>query len=224
MYLYIDGITKIFTQKANANKAKWAKEYLLNQFEFFGLVTAERRKLCKDYMKQNQLTDWKEIEKIVKECWQLPEREYQYFAVELIAFNKKIWQPSVIKSIEYCLVHKSWWDSVDHICSECLDDYFKQFPEQILPVTSKWNISNNIWLQRSSIMFQKKFKQKTNTALLTKYILHCCNSKEFFVQKAIGWALREYGKTNEEWVKKFVTENKNKLSNFIKKEALKRMQ
>lgn len=223
MHPYIDGITKIFTQNANTNRAKWSEAYLLNQFEFFGLVTAERRKLCKDYMKQNQLLNWKEVELIVKACWQLPQREYHYFAVELIAFYKKLWQPAIIKIIEYCLINKSWWDTVDHICSECLDDYFKQFPEQILPITSKWNTSHNIWLQRSSIMFQKKFKHKTNTTLLAKYILHCCNSKEFFVQKAIGWALREYSKTNEEWVKKFVDKHQNQLSNFIKREALKRM-
>jgi len=123
--------------------------------------------------------------------------------------------------MEYCIIHKSWWDSVDHIASECLTDYFKIFPEQIFPVTSTWNTSNNMWLQRSSIMFQKAFKQKTDTALLSQYIINRKDSKEFFIRKAIGWALREYSKTNPAWVKQFVKENK--LHSLSEREALKNL-
>lgn len=221
MHSCITGITEIFQQHANATRAVGAKAYMLNQFEFFGLVTANRRKLSKEYMKANTLTSQKELEIIAKECFNLPQREYQYFAVELLSFHKKMWQPSIIKTIEYCLVHKSWWDSVDHVALECFTYYFQTFPQQIIPVTSKWNTSSNIWLQRSSIMFQKAFKQKTDTALLSKYILNCSSSKEFFVQKAIGWALREYGKTNPKWVVQFVQQNT--LPALSKREALRRI-
>jgi 3-methyladenine DNA glycosylase AlkD len=107
---------------------------------------------------------------------------------------------SSIKLIEYCLQQKSWWDSVDGIASDWLGPYFKLFPEQIVPVTSQWNKSKNMWLQRSSIMFQKAYKKDTDTTLLSRYILNCAHSKEFFIQKAIGWALREYSKTDPEWV------------------------
>lgn len=222
MHPFIQGIQKIFQQNADATRAAGAKAYLLNQFEFYGIVAAERRRLSKDYMKNNTLTSLSEIELIAKDCFELPEREYQYFAVELLSFYKKIWQPSIIKTIEYCLVHKSWWDSVDHIASECLTDYFKMYSNKIIPITSKWNVSKNIWLQRSSIMFQKAFKANTNTELLSKYILNCANSKEFFVQKAIGWALREYSKTNATWVKTFVANHQ--LAPLSKREALKRIQ
>jgi 3-methyladenine DNA glycosylase AlkD len=121
--------------------------------------------------------------------------------------------------MEYCLVHMSWWDSVDGIASEWLGLYFKTFPEQIIPVTSKWIASNNIWLQRSCILFQKTYKKTTDIQLLGKYILHCSHSKEFFIQKAIGWALREYSKTDSNWVTAFVA--KNPLAPLSKREALK---
>lgn len=221
MHSYIAGIAQIFEQHANAEKAVGAKAYMLNQFEFYGLVTANRRKLAKEYMKANTLTSQKELEIIVQACFNLPQREYQYFAVELLSFHKKIWQPSIIKTIEYCLVNKSWWDTVDHIASECLTYYFQTFPQQIIPVTSKWNANKNIWLQRSSIMFQKAFKQKTDTDLLGKYIVNCAASKEFFVQKAIGWALREYGKINPKWVIQFVAQHS--LPALSKREALRRI-
>jgi 3-methyladenine DNA glycosylase AlkD len=221
MHPYLIPITSVFNQHANAEKAAWSKAYMLDQFGFFGLVTANRRTLSKDYMKQHPLPSLKDLEAIVKECFTLPQREYQYFAVELMAFNKKRWKESNIKLMEHCIVQKSWWDSVDHLASECLTHYFKAFPEQIIPVTSKWNSSNNIWLQRSSIMFQKAFKKNTDTVLLSKYILHCKDSKEFFIRKAIGWALREYSKTDPEWVKQFVKQNK--LHPLSEREALKRL-
>ncbi len=221
MHSYIAGITEIFKQHANEERAIGAKAYMLNQFEFYGLVTANRRKLAKEYMKANTITSQKELEIIVKACFNLPQREYQYFAVELLSFHKKIWRPTIIKTIEYCLVHKSWWDSVDHVASESLTFYFQTFPQQIIHITGKWNASNNIWLQRSSIMFQKAFKQKTDAELLGKYIVNCAASKEFFVQKAIGWALREYGKTNPNWVKQFVAQQT--LPALSKREALRRI-
>jgi len=132
-----------------------------------------------------------------------------------------MWTKSSIKLIEHCIVHKSWWDTVDGIASDWLGTYFKQFNEQIILITSSWNKNSNIWLQRSSILFQKSYKKTTDTALLSSHILHLKDSKEFFIRKAIGWALREYSKTNPEWVIQFVT--KNKLSPLSEKEALKRI-
>ena len=120
---------------------------------------------------------------------------------------------------EEMIKQKSWWDSVDHIATWILGPYFQKYPNQIKDVTFKWNQSENFWLQRSSIMFQKSYRSKTDTKLLTDYILHCAGSKEFFIQKAIGWALREYAKTNPDWVKKFV--KTNELPVLSRREALK---
>lgn len=219
MHPYLVPITRQFRQAANKTKAVSMKAYLLNQFDFFGIPTPERRALCKAHYKNYPLTVLPEIETIVKECFNYPEREYHYFAIELFAFYKKLWNKKSIQLIAHCLVHKSWWDSVDHIASDWLSTYFLAYPEQIIPVTGNWNRSENIWLQRSSIMFQKKYKDKTNTQLLSRYILNCSGSEEFFIRKAIGWALREYAKTDPVWVKKFVTQHP--LSPLSKKEALK---
>jgi 3-methyladenine DNA glycosylase AlkD len=221
MHPYILPLKKQLILNQDKERATGAKAYMRNQFEYFGMEAKLWRQLVKTHIKTNPTPAYNELPLIVKELWQLPQREYQYAAVEIMAAHKKLWQPAIIELVEYCIVHKSWWDTVDHIASELTGPYFKQFAQQVKSVTGRWNKSNDIWLQRSSIMFQKFYKKETNAALLGSYILHLAHCKEFFVQKAIGWALREYSKTDPDWVKQFVANNK--LSNLSSREALKRI-
>ncbi len=118
------------------------------------------------------------------------------------------------------ITHNSWWDSVDSTNSFVIGKYFLQFPEAIEPVTSKWNQSSNKWLQRMSILFQLIYKEKTNTTLLTEYIENTQLEEDFFIRKAIGWALRSYANTDAKWVIQFVKAHPQ-LSNLSKREALK---
>jgi len=221
---FVKSLNALFLRHTNVAYAVGMKAYMLNQFEFFGIKSAPRRKLDKDFAKANPIASQDELITIVKALYALPQREFHYCAIELIAFHKKLWDENIISLFEYCITHNSWWDTVDHLASECFPTYFNTFSKQIKPVTQYWNKSDNIWLQRSSIMFQKSFKSKTDIALLKKYILHCAHSKEFFVQKAIGWALREYAKTNPTWVIEFVKLHENILPALSKREALKHHQ
>ncbi|OYY20847.1 MAG: hypothetical protein B7Y69_09415 [Sphingobacteriia bacterium 35-40-8] len=170
-------------------------------------------------MQANPLQNWEDLELVMKELWALPKREFQYFAIDVLKKHKPLWTIHSIHLMEYCICEKSWWDSVDGIASDWLGGYFVQFPTLVPKVPTHWNSSSNIWLQRSSILFQKAYKANTQLALLSQYILHCKDSKEFFIRKAIGWALREYSKTNPVWVRQFVAENA--LSNLSTREALK---
>ncbi|MDE3234738.1 MAG: DNA alkylation repair protein [Bacteroidota bacterium] len=221
MHPYLLPITKQFQQHADKTNAQGMRAYMLHQFDFFGIKTPLRRRLSNTHFKTFGITDIKDLETIVKEALEQPQREYQYFAIELFSFHRKLWKPSSIKLIQFCISHKSWWDSVDTIATEWVGPFFKLFPEKTIQITSGWNKSTDMWLQRSSILFQKAYKKDTNTALLAEYILHCRNSKEFFIRKVIGWALREYSKTDANWVKQFVANHE--LSSLSKKEALKRL-
>lgn len=221
LHKYLLPLQEAFEQESNQEQALKEKAYLLNQFAHYGITTPVRRSICKMYFNDHRLTDLNELTTITKACFQHPYREFHHAGIELYAFHKKLWNKKSIATIEFGLLHQSWWDSVDTIASDWIHPYFKLYPEQIQPVTQKWNSSANMWLQRSSIMFQKFRKKDTDTLLLSKYINHCSNSKEFFIQKAIGWALREYGKTNPDWVKKFVA--KNTLAPLSKREALKNL-
>lgn len=219
MHPYITTLTRLFEQHANAEKATGAKAYMRNQFEYLGLSAPIRQSITKAYIKAN-LPDCNELDTIVKELWQMPEREYQYFAIDLIAALKKQWTKDIITLMEFVIVNKSWWDTVD-AASNLTGSYFKLFPGQAYKITGRWNRSDNFWLQRSSILFQLKYKKDTDIDLLKKYILTLTSSKEFFVQKAIGWVLREYSKTNSKWVQEFVKQHK--LAPLSQREALKRL-
>ncbi|PLX14987.1 MAG: DNA alkylation repair protein, partial [Marinilabiliales bacterium] len=161
-------------------------------------------------------------EEIIKWCWQQNEREYQYFAMEFLSLRLKKSAANIIELYEYMIVEKSWWDTVDFISAVLVGDYFKRFPNQINTITEKWISSNNIWLQRSCLLFQLKYKSNTDVNLMESFIVQLLGSKEFFIDKAIGWILREYSKTNPHLVLDIV--QKYSLSGLSHREALKWMQ
>ena len=217
---YLKEIQKIFLANGDQLIAKGAKAYLLNQFEFYGIKTPLRRQLCKAFYKTHPIKDHTELSKLIKECFNEPQRELHYFAIELLGHHKKIWSIKTIPLIEWMITHQSWWDSVDSTNTHVISKFFLLHPEYIKAYTSKWNQSSNKWLIRMSILFQLTYKTKTDTNLLSKYIENSQLHEDFFVRKAIGWALRAYAYTNKKWVIQFVKAHPL-LNNLSKKEALK---
>ena len=203
---YLKEIQKIFVANGDQLIAKGAKAYLLNQFEFYGIKTPLRRQLCKAFYKTHPIKDHTELSKLIKECFNEPQRELHYFAIELLGHHKKIWSIKTIPLIEWMITHQSWWDSVDSTNTHVISKFFLLHPEHIEAYTSKWNQSNNKWLIRMSILFQLTYKTKTDTNLLSKYIENSQLHEDFFVRKAIGWALRAYAYTNKKWVIQCVNE------------------
>jgi 3-methyladenine DNA glycosylase AlkD len=216
---WVAGILEIYNDLGDVDRAEPMKKYMRDQFDFFGIKSTERRSAGIEYMKKAGLPDRNDMETVVMELWHRPERECQYFAIELLIKMKKLWVKHDIHLFERLIVEKSWWDTVDYLANHIIGPWFKKYPEAIPSITGKWNTSKNIWLQRSSILFQLKYKKETDTALLEKYILNLITSKEFFVKKAIGWSLREYSKTDSDFVRKFV--KKHPLQPLSAKEALK---
>ena len=221
MSKYLKELERLFIKAAKPQNSVGMKAYMLNQFDFFGIKTPERDAIVKSFLKTKTLSSHKELSEIIFKMWSFKEREWQYAAIDVFRYHHSLWELKSIDVIESCLTKKSWWDTVDGIGSNWIPNYFSLYPDQIISVTGKWNQSENIWLQRSSILFQRSYKSKTNTRLLKKYILNHKDAKEFFVQKAIGWALREYSKTDPDWVINFVA--KNKIAPLSKREAIKRI-
>ena len=217
---YLQEIKKLYAASADVTIAKGAKAYLLDQFEFYGIKTPLRRQICKAFYKTHPIKDHAELSSLVKDCFTAPQRELHYFAIELLGYHHKLWSSKTIPLIEWMITHQSWWDSVDSLNSFVISKFFIQFPDEIESTTSKWNQSSNKWLQRMSLLFQLTYKKKTNTTLLTKYIEHCELEEDFFIRKAIGWALRAYAYTDAKWVIQFVKTHPQ-LSNLSKREALK---
>ncbi len=143
-----------------------------------------------------------------------------YFALETVQKALKTQPADFIHFLEELICTRSWWDTVDWV-NKLVGQHFQRHPDLIVPVTERWMASGNIWLQRVCMIFQLAYKTKTDQALLFKYVLQVAGSKEFFLQKGAGWALRQYARTNPEAVQNFV-EN-NRLAPLTRREALRLM-
>ena len=218
MTTFINTLEIEFAQHANPRIALEQKAYMRNQFAYYGIKATERREIQKPFFVKEFLPKKDKLDQIVIALWEKPQRDYQYFSQELAFKYVKQLAEKDIELYEYMVTHKSWWDTVDFIAAKLIGEYFKNFPEQRDAYVKKWISSNNIWLQRSALLFQLKYKENLDTALLSSIINSLLGSKEFFINKAIGWILREYSKTNPTWVKDFA--KKTALSSLSKKEAL----
>lgn len=212
-------LTTYFRKNYNQEHSLKMAAYMKDQFDFLGLKAKERRSLAREYKNKNDYFLLEDIEQDAKEMWSLDEREFQYIYIDFLKKHKKKITEDSIETIEYLIINKSWWDTVDLIATHLVGELFKQYPHLIETYKKKWQDSNNIWLQRNLILFQLKYKEATDESLLFEIINENLGSDEFFINKAIGWALREYSKTNKAAVSSFV-KNTN-LSNLSKREASK---
>jgi 3-methyladenine DNA glycosylase AlkD len=204
METYIGDLSEKMEIAVNPVKAIGAKQYMKNQFEFLGVDSSTRRKILSEFLKEKGIPVISKLSEFCFLLWDKPEREYQYVAIDVLQKIAKKLNENDIEWLEQLIMRKPWWDTVDGLAASICGIYFQLYPEQIEIVTGKWIQSGNIWLERSALLFQLKYKKQTNTTLLSKYIEELTGSREFFINKAIGWVLREYSKSNKEWVRRFV--------------------
>ena len=218
---YTRYVIEVFESYADPSTAAPMAKYMKDKFEYYGIKSPKRKEISKPFFIKNNLPDRHDVPEIINELWAQPQRELQYFAMVLLQKYAKTSSADWIDLYEKLIVQKSWWDTVDGLAAWNVGDHFRQFPEQISPYTKKWMDSGNMWLQRTCLIFQLRYKDKTDFKLLKSFIIPLASSKEFFIRKAIGWALRQYSKTNPLAVKEFV--NEQPLSNLSYREATRLM-
>jgi 3-methyladenine DNA glycosylase AlkD len=217
---FIESLETAFLENGNPENAVAMAKYMRNHFSFFGIKTDERRRIFKTIWKENAKEVTQNAREIALQLFAKQQRELQYCSIEILTKQLKgNYKKEDIHLIEKLITTNSWWDSVDTIAKFILGDYLLEYPLETKKVIERFSNSNNMWLNRSAILFQLGYKAKTNFDLLQSECEKHKNSNEFFIQKAIGWALREYAKTNPEAVKNFVTNTD--LKPLSKKEALK---
>lgn len=211
---FIESLENAFLEKSNSDNAFAMAKYMRNQFLFFGIKTDDRRSIFKTIWKENQQEVTKSSRTIAWSLFTKPQRELQYCGIEiLIKQLKNNYKIEDIQLIEKLIVTNSWWDSVDTISKYILGEYLLEHPSETEKTIERFSNANNMWLNRSAILFQLGYKQKTNFDFLKSECEKHKNSTEFFIQKAIGWALREYSKTNPEVVINYLIHtNLKKLS------------
>ena len=217
---YLQPLISKYEDNRDPVRAVQMKKYMKDQFEFYGIGTPARRGMMSAHIKEFGLPDWNLIEEITRYLWEMEERECQFTVLDLLNRMKKKLKPDDLLLMEYLITTKSWWDTVDGIAGWLIGDIMKRFPEQIEPVTARWMDSGNIWLQRSCLLFQLKYKKGTDLDLLFGFIEKLSDHKSFWIRKAIGWILREYSKTDPNTVRQYVDAHPE-LSGLSKREALK---
>ncbi|MBN3036412.1 MAG: DNA alkylation repair protein [Bacteroidales bacterium] len=216
---YLEPLAEQFRMNADQKEAVFMKKYMRGQYDYYGIKTPLRRELLRTFLSEYGLPPADHTEALVRHCWKLNERDYQYVAMEILGRLIKRIAPGFTELFDYMILTKSWWDTVDYIAGHLVGIHFKRYPEMIEPWIPRWMDSDNIWLQRTCMLFQLHYKQQTDTALMAKCIRRLYGSGEFFINKAIGWALREYSKTDAQWVLQFV--KKEPLAPLSRREALK---
>ena len=202
----------------NEEQAQKMSKYMLNKFEYIGIKTPERRKIFKNFFKEyknEEKIDWE----FVNKCWENKCREFQYIGADYLKNMKDKLTIDDIPKLKRLILKKSWWDTIDNLDMTIGALALKD--SNVNKILLEWSLDENIWLRRIAIDHQLLRKEKTNTELLEKILKNNLGQAEFFVNKAIGWALRDYSKTNPEWVKNFIEKNKEKMAKLSIKEASK---
>ena len=205
-------------QHKNEEQARQMSKYMLNKFEYIGIKTPERRKIFKNFFKEyknEEKIDWE----FVNKCWENKHREFQYIAADYLKNMKDKLTIDDIPKLKQLILKKSWWDTIDNLDMTIGTLALKD--SNVNKILLEWSLDENIWLKRIAIDHQLLRKEKTNTELLEKILKNNLGQTEFFINKAIGWALRDYSKTNPEWVKNFIEKNRENMAKLSIKEASK---
>ncbi|MDR1452748.1 MAG: DNA alkylation repair protein, partial [Candidatus Margulisbacteria bacterium] len=188
------------TLERNAGRSRAIKmsAYMRAKFVFLGLSTPKRKALCRSFWqaaKKENYLDWT----FVMACWQKPPREFQYTALDYLFLKQNLLRPGDLPKLKKLAVTKSWWDTIDGL-ARLVGGIALNYPE-VKNILLKWSAAENFWLRRIAIDHQLLYKTQTDPKLLARIIVNNLGQTEFFINKAIGWSLREYSKTAPAWVR-----------------------
>ena len=200
---FVGRIKPAFFELEDPKRAIGAQAYMKDIAPFIGIATPERRALVKKIAKGMNEPTSDELGATARKLWKLEEREFQYAANDLIDIHWKVADKNFLaEHIEYLIITKSWWDTVDGLGSVAISPLSDKYGCEKL--IDKWNKSSNIWLNRAAMQHQRGRKFETDVKLVLKYCDNHASSDEFFIVKAIGWALRDIAKINPKAVRDFL--------------------
>lgn len=218
---WIAALEAEFMRAADACQAQRMSAYMKNRFPFYGIMATPRREILYRFLDGDFTLGEREWRPAVEAMWKMPEREWQYTAQELCLRKKRDWVEDDLGFFTWMIGEQSWWDTVDFIAPSLAGEFLRKNPLHISNTVDSWMSSGNLWLQRSALIFQLKYKKATDAELLFRLCVRLAGEKEFFIRKAIGWSLRQYANFNPDAVKEFV--KTHPLSALSAREALRKL-
>ena len=211
-------IKKAFEENRDDENAMAMSKYMRGMFRYYGIPTPARKSIYHKLLKREKssgVIDWALLDK----CYEDEHREFQYFVMDYLSLMQKRLTYDDIPKIKRYIKTKQWWDTIDGFDRIIGDIAFSD--DRINDLMLEWSSDDDLWIRRIAIDHQLNRKEKTDADLLERIIINNLESKEFFINKAIGWSLRDYSKTNPNWVRDFIEKHKDKMDKLSIKEASK---
>jgi 3-methyladenine DNA glycosylase AlkD len=215
---------------ADPSRAPRMQAYMKSSMPFLGVSAVPLRKLCRDVLGATPLEGRATWERGVRTLWDEADyREERYAAIALAGhrFYRLHQDPATLPLYRHLVVTGAWWDYVDDIAAHRVGDLLRRHHDEVAPVLRAWAVDDDLWLRRTAILAQLGSKADTDVALLehalTQNLEDSLHGREFFIRKALGWALREHARTDPDWVRAFVASYDGRLSGLTRREALKHL-
>jgi 3-methyladenine DNA glycosylase AlkD len=218
----LDRLVRTYEAARNPERAGPAAAYMRNQFPFLGLAAPVQGTLNRSITAGLPAPTEDDLRAVALACWELSEREYQYFACGWLRSHVRVPGPGYLATSRELIITKSWWDTVDSLATRFVGGLVRRHPE-LTGEMDAWSADQNVWLVRTAILHQLHYGADTDTERLFAYCTRQAGHPDFFVRKAIGWALRQYARTDPEAVRRYLADNTGRLSGLSVREAAKHL-
>jgi 3-methyladenine DNA glycosylase AlkD len=224
----IETVRRRLAEAADPRKAPQMQAYMKSSMPFRGVSAVPLRKLCRDVFGEHRLDDRNLWTSVVLALWDEARfREERYAAVELTGhrYYRGFQDVSALDLYRHLVVTGAWWDFVDAIAGNRVGPILRAHPDLVAPMMRSWAADEDLWVRRTGLLCQLGSKVDTDQDLLLfvieQNLENSLHGKEFFIRKAVGWALREYAKTDPAWVAAFVDDHADRMAGLSRREALK---
>ncbi|MEJ8655837.1 MULTISPECIES: DNA alkylation repair protein [Streptomyces] len=218
----LERLTVVYATGADPVRAREAAAYMKDVAPFLGIRTPERRRLSRTVLDGTPRPAEADCAAIALRCWELPEREYHYFAVDYLRRHAGRCSSDFLLVARHLIATVSWWDTVDLLAAHVVGPLVAADAE-LVAAMDEWIEDDNLWIARTALLHQLGYKQATDAERLFRYCLRQSGHSDFFIRKAIGWSLREYAKTDPDAVRAFVATSRDRLAPLSVREALKNL-
>ncbi|MFI9801108.1 DNA alkylation repair protein [Streptomyces sp. NPDC052302] len=216
----MERLTTTYAAAADPERAAAMRAYMKDVAPFLGIPTPERRVLSRSVVRGTPRPDERDCTAVALRCWRLPEREYQYFAVDYLRRHVTRLSSGFLPVARQLVSTVPWWDTVDALAAHVVGGLVAADPA-LAEDMDAWIEDDDLWVARTALLHQLPYKERTDTERLFAYCLRQSGHPDFFVRKAIGWCLREYAKTDPEAVRDFLAREGERFAPLSVREALK---
>ncbi|MFC8420149.1 DNA alkylation repair protein [Streptomyces sp. NPDC057236] len=216
----LERLTAAYGPAADPERAVALRAYMKDVAPFLGMTTPARRALSRTVVEGLPRPGEADCAAVALRCWELPEREYQYFAVDYLRRHVRHCSSGFLPVARHLVTTVPWWDTVDLLAAHVVGALVAA-DRSLTAEMDEWIGDDDLWLVRTALLHQLRYKERTDTARLFDYCLRRSGHQDFFVRKAIGWCLREYAKTDPDSVRAFLAREQGRFAPLSVREALK---